>query len=94
MEAHIEKTNRYRCNDCNHVFTDDEVLVGKNPFQEEYTIYGCPNCKEVEDFIPLCQWGECSNHASAGIPYEDDYYHVCGDHYFRLASGNKNDGRK
>lgn len=50
-----------RCEMCDHIFFNDDALMGKNPFMPAFTIYGCPHCKEIEHFTPVCNERGCQS---------------------------------
>lgn len=70
----------YRCRSCDHVFSDDNILMGKHPFTPDFTVYGCPNCKDVENFDVICDAHLCNKDVSGGKPVNGEYLHLCSDH--------------
>jgi hypothetical protein len=79
-----EFLSRIKCDCCEWVFKSDDALVGKNPFEPNLTVYGCPNCKEIEDFVVLCDVATCHEKATCGSPVGEDYHQLCGKHFREL----------
>lgn len=74
-------TQRYRCDMCDHMFSDDDILIGKNPFIPSFSICGCPNCKEIEHFIILCDIDGCKEEPCGGKPTRHGYKTLCSAHF-------------
>ena len=76
---------RWRCSDCNWIGNDGELLSAPNPFYPDDTILGCPNCKQIGEFIELCDEPGCDRPATCGSPTPSGYRRTCFDHsvFFR-----------
>lgn len=74
---------KYRCNECGDYCEDKELLVATNPFDGEEMIYGCPQCKCVNEMVRVCDHAGCRDDATCGMPTEKVYKHLCGFHYWQ-----------
>lgn len=79
--------SKQRCDECGWRGTDDQVLRAPNPFDPEDTLYGCPDCKQVECLRRACDDPECWEFASCGWPDGDRYRTTCGPHYLERDVG-------
>ena len=72
----------YRCMECDWTCNGDFILTAKNPFDPSGdTITGCPNCKAIESFLPVCDVEGCHEPVSCGWPSHGGYRQTCGRHY-------------
>lgn len=71
--------NRWRCTECD--WRGYKLLVAPNPFDTEQSICGCPNCKDVGQFVSACMVDDCKQDASCGTPTPDGYKWLCSTHY-------------
>jgi len=71
---------RWYCTECNWYGTIGEFLSAPNPFDENDSIIGCPNCKQVECIEAACDEPGCKKSASCGTPSGDGYRVTCGNH--------------
>jgi hypothetical protein len=77
----IYSTRRWRCEVCQTVTQEPDLLTAPNPFDPTETLTGCPNCKQAEArFALLCDEPGCNREASCGFPVEGGYRHACGTH--------------
>jgi hypothetical protein len=65
---------------CKWVGTESELLVAPHPFEAEGTIHGCPLCKTVDNYAPLCDEEGCLETATCGTPVQGDYRTTCNKH--------------
>lgn len=74
-----EALPKWLCNDCGQ--THRELLTAPSPFDSEYTLSACPDCKSL-DIVGACQVGDCAKPASGGYPrgYGFRYIHTCWRH--------------
>ena len=73
--------SKWRCEECDWHGTHDQLLKAPNPFDPANMIYGCPNCKEVNDMMAICDEPGCEQKVSCGFPADDDgYRNTCFDH--------------
>ncbi len=69
------------CKDCDSIISESGVLRAENPFNPEYALLGCPNCKAVEQFRLACAASGCTSEVSMGMPHEDGVYRAtCSKH--------------
>ena len=73
-------SDKIKCRECDYRGVTSDLLTAQNPFHEPDTIYGCPFCKSIDRFIPLCDEPGCQNEASCGTPTATGYRHTCGTH--------------
>ncbi len=72
---------RWRCQECYHISTSDELLSAPNPFEPESEVTGCPRCKSIDSFADVCdepgcdQWASCGWNSRHGV-----YRRTCGNH--------------
>lgn len=80
--------SKWRCKECGWLGTDSDFLQAPHPFQGNGTsggpqIYGCPNCKEADQFVMTCDEIDCTRDVSCGWPSPHGYRNTCSDHYSR-----------
>lgn len=74
-------TSRWKCKECEHICTHEQILYADNPFNSDEVICGCPQCKSVEAMERVCDVEGCERLVSCGWPGEDgEYHHTCGEH--------------
>ena len=87
---------RWKCGDCGHICTTEELLEAPNPFDthSDEVICGCPHCKTPENMAQVCDVPGCTEESTCGTPTEDGYRRTCGKHYRQLIAEmkEKNDG--
>jgi hypothetical protein len=76
-------TNRFKC-DCGWKSTEGEVLIAPHPFDPEYTVDGCPKCKDVNCFTWVCDEPDCWEDTTCGTPTKEGYRRTCSDHIPRM----------
>ena len=78
------KWRRHRkiiCAECGSVTSESAVLRAVNPFNPEYALLGCPNCKAVDQFRVACTAIGCRSAVTMGMPHEDGVYRsTCSKH--------------
>lgn len=77
-----------KCTECEWVGEEDLALMADNPFDLRVQIIGCPECKEVNSLVIVCNFVGCEQIATCGMPLDDSYHQVCGEHYDRLQEQN------
>lgn len=78
------------CNACSHQSHLRYHLVATNPFNDDETIYGCPNCQSINSFRMACDEPDCWEPVECGTPTEDGYRQTCREHM----PGKKSKGGK
>ena len=77
----------YRCTGCGNIFHDDDMLRAYQPFRDGETVYGCPNCKEIEELVGICEAPGCKEDATVGQRWPDgEYRKTCWFHREDLAA--------
>lgn len=72
---------RWKCSECGHVCTDDEVLREHHPFRDGDTIYGCPFCLSASTLDRACEVAGCDRPSANGWPDEQgEYHYTCYEH--------------
>lgn len=75
--------NKFQCNLCYKIIFNfaTEKLVAPHPFIEGAEIFGCPYCQRCEEgFMPLCDYGDCTDPTSGGTPTPEGYQFFCYKH--------------
>lgn len=75
------KTPKQCCNLCGWTGLSSDRLIAKNPFDPERNLTGCPTCKSVDDFVPICDFEGCYEEASCEIQSERGSKLVCPEHW-------------
>lgn len=71
---------KWRCNQCYEIFQENKFLIAKNPFLDDDSILGCPNCKSVNDFEAICDEQGCSKVVCCVSPTRQGYRRTCHEH--------------
>ena len=75
---------KVRCEECNWIGDEEEILTAKNPFEETETITGCPKCKSVDSLRIACDEPGCVEFSSCGTLTKEGYRNTCYKHYQTL----------
>lgn len=73
-------TERTICRNCESVMPTSDRLSAPNPFVDGDTIYACPVCRQIDDFLVCCDEPNCNKPASCGWPSKNGYRQTCGEH--------------
>lgn len=73
-------SDRVKCKECHWKGKLTELLQAKNPFDSEYTITGCPECKSVDSTSIVCDEPGCWENISCGTPTKNGYRSTCHKH--------------
>jgi hypothetical protein len=77
----MSEHEKWRCKECDHVCTNATMLTAPNPFNSEWVIHGCPECKAVDQLVAACAAEGCYADASCGCTHKDGVYrHTCHRH--------------
>lgn len=68
------------CMTCDWKGNDADLLVAKNPFDPDETIYGCPNCNSIDSYEGVCDEPDCWNLVVMGTPTPEGYRNTCSKH--------------
>jgi hypothetical protein len=61
--------------------TEDQVLKAPSPFEPDVECWGCPDCKEINTMVGVCDEPGCWQETSCGTPTKDGgYRRTCGKH--------------
>lgn len=72
---------KFICGECRHRYTDDEMLCAPNPFDLEDRVYGCPNCRSVDQEILVCDEPKCWKPVCCGSKDAKGVYrNTCHEH--------------
>ena len=72
--------DRWYCKECRKVCTDDQILQADHPFIQEWSISGCPHCREPRTLVSACY--ACDKPGPNGRKYDDGIYRwACSKHY-------------
>lgn len=101
--ARSKERQRWKCNVCNTVTVETDLLTAPSPFDGAYKLVACPRCKQCDEgFDLLCDEPGCHRHAGCGWPTGDDrdqwggYRNTCivhwGDSIQMLKTNEANNG--
>ena len=74
---------RVICESCAWVGKEGDLLRAPNPFDPSESLYGCPECFNVECFRYMCDEPGCDFAASCGWLSADGYRNTCGQHWHK-----------
>lgn len=88
--------SKYRCEACNWVGLENELVTAPSPFRSDDILVACPKCRMTEGFTELCDVDGCVAEATCGTPtlngffdpeayargsfVPDGYTRTCGKH--------------
>lgn len=75
----IEQGKRW-CPTCGRCVKAWALLSAPSPFNPEDTLYACPGCKTVGEFVVLCDAPTCTKRATCGTQTLDVYRRTCHQH--------------
>ena len=77
----IEK-DKVKCNEyhCLWKGTKEQQFTATNPFNVTEEIVGCPECKEINTLVTVCDEPGCWVSVSCGTPVTGGYRSTCGKH--------------
>lgn len=79
--AHAQREPDWvRCDECDTITHTSDLLHAPNPFDAEDIVAGCPFCKSIDCFRPVCDAADCHRYASSGTPTPDGYRWTCHKH--------------
>lgn len=73
-------TKRVRCHSCQGIIREVTLLTAPHPFCDGDVIMGCPQCKQCDGFLPLCDVETCEEASTCGWPSEQGYRFTCFEH--------------
>ena len=79
----LDAKKKWKCNECNEISLETELLYAKSPFDETDTLTGCPKCKGCNGFDEICDEPGCDRTTSCGFPAGDEwggYRRTCHEH--------------
>ena len=76
----MKPSDKWRCQDCNEISIEQDLLHAPNPFKPSEVITGCPLCKSADGFDAICDVPGCESMVSCGTPTPDGYRHTCSKH--------------
>lgn len=72
---------RYRCEDCDTIVTEDEVVkVPTTKPGSKVVWWVCPHCDTAEGLARICDESDCAELATIGTPTPDGYKQLCRQH--------------
>lgn len=75
------ETDKLRCRECYWTGKDAEALKAANPFRVDELTYGCPECREINSLIKVCDEPSCRRDASCGFMQSNGAYRqTCSKH--------------
>jgi len=76
----LDIVGKIQCKECGWVGNSSELLTGKNPF-EDSDVEGCPQCKSIACFAPICDEPGCQSRATWFRPIKDGGRQTCKKHF-------------
>jgi hypothetical protein len=73
-------SKRWRCTECDWVGPERDLLVAPNPFEPQFEVCGCPECRDIDCFHLLCDEPGCEEDGTCGWPTPTGYRHTCSKH--------------
>ena len=70
----MSDSTKWKCVICDHKFYSLEFLIATSPFDEDDTLYACPECKTIREPEELCEEPGCELTASCGTPFGAGHY--------------------
>jgi len=70
-----------RCRACDTLLPTAKILKAPNPFNLNDIVEGCPKCKAVTQFVPVCDMAGCRSDGTCGMPTPGGYLWLCHIHY-------------
>jgi hypothetical protein len=80
------RNQKIACECCDWRGTTDQLLSARNPFDQTDTIQGCPNCRQVGDFVVACDEPDCWREVTNGTPTPAGYRSTCSKHMPNVAA--------
>jgi hypothetical protein len=83
MPIKYREEHRWGCVECGWVGTEEMKLRAPSPFDESQEILGCPTCKEVGNFVLVCDVEGCTANQVDGLvgrTVEGRYFWTCWWH--------------
>ena len=71
---------KYVCRECGWQGAREDRLAAPSPFRSVCTIYGCPNCRNIDCFRGTCDEPGCWSEDECGTPTPDGYRRTCCEH--------------
>lgn len=75
---------RYKCECCEKITAEDELLRATSPFDQDQTLLACPYCLSIDgdaNFRLICDEPDCEQIATCGFPTDDNgYRRTCFEH--------------
>ena len=68
------------CETCGWTGMWSEVQSGRNPFNPDEPLQGCPACDDVNTMRTACDEPGCWHFATCGTPTPNGYRSTCGKH--------------
>lgn len=79
--SHLQKVI---CKDCDSQLSTKDLLEAPNPFDAGEVILGCPRCHSINSTVYACDYLDCWSEVTCGLPTNDGYRSVCGQHFREL----------
>jgi hypothetical protein len=76
-----ENVRKLKCKGCRWTGLQNEALHAINPFADDNeTMIGCPQCREPNSMMTLCDEPECPKEGTCGTPTLKGYRRTCFEH--------------
>jgi hypothetical protein len=74
------KETKFLCDICRMNLKQSALLVAKNPFENDSDVFGCPNCRSIDNFTVACDEPDCWLPVTQGRPTSNGYRRTCHKH--------------
>jgi hypothetical protein len=73
-------SRKVTCTECDWHGLMSECPSAPNPFNTDITIYGCPACRAIDHFLPVCDECGCWRVIAVGSVTAAGYRNTCSKH--------------
>lgn len=72
--------HRWLCQECNVISFRSGLLRAPSPFDPDDVLTGCPSCRSIGPFDPICDVAKCRASTTCGTPTPTGYRFTCSKH--------------
>jgi hypothetical protein len=84
----MTEPGKVECNECKWQGREAEADRVSDPKPGSNMVWEiCPNCREANTLVRICDEPGCWKDATCGTPTPDGYRRVCGGHYGMFSNG-------
>ena len=71
---------RWKCGNPRCHWVGKDYLTAPDPFNPDDVLTACPECREAEHLLDVCDVAGCTNQSGCGFPSPRGYRRTCGKH--------------